>query len=48
MPITVGPFYLTHPVDFPCGRKPEYPGKTHDYGKFDYGKFGYDKFVFAQ
>ena len=30
MPITVGPFYLTHPVNFPCGRKPEYPGKTHD------------------
>jgi hypothetical protein len=25
-PITVGPFYLTHPVNFPCGRKPEYPG----------------------
>jgi hypothetical protein len=21
MPITVGPFYLTHPVNFPCGRK---------------------------
>ena len=31
MPITVGPFYLTHPVNFPCGRKPEYPGKTHDF-----------------
>jgi hypothetical protein len=30
MPITVGPFYLTHPVNFPCGRKPEYPGKTHN------------------
>jgi hypothetical protein len=30
-PITVGPFYLTHPVNFPCGRKPEYPGKTHDF-----------------
>jgi hypothetical protein len=26
-----GPFYLTHPVNFPCGRKPEYPGKTHDF-----------------
>jgi hypothetical protein len=31
MPITVGPFYLTHPVNFPCGRKPEYPGKTNDF-----------------
>ena len=31
MPIIVGPFYLTHPVNFPCGRKPEYPGKTHDF-----------------
>jgi hypothetical protein len=30
MPITVGPFYLTHPVNFSCGRKTEYPGKTHD------------------
>jgi hypothetical protein len=26
-----GPFYLTHPVNFPCGRKPEYPEKTHDF-----------------
>jgi hypothetical protein len=24
------PFYLTHPVNFPCGRKPE---KTHDFHK---------------
>ncbi len=31
MPITVGPHYLTHPVNFPCGRKPEYPEKTHDF-----------------
>jgi hypothetical protein len=31
MPITVGPFYLTHPVNFPCGRKPEYPDKTHGF-----------------
>jgi hypothetical protein len=22
---------LTHPVNFPCGRKPEYPEKTHDF-----------------
>jgi hypothetical protein len=21
----------THPVNFPCGRKPEYPEKTHDF-----------------
>jgi hypothetical protein len=31
MPITVGPFCLTHPVSFPCGRKPEYPEETHDF-----------------
>ena len=24
-PITVGPYYLSHPVNFPCGRKSEYP-----------------------
>jgi hypothetical protein len=21
---------LSHPVDFPCGRKPEHPEKTHN------------------
>jgi hypothetical protein len=31
MPITVGPFCLTHPVNFPCGRKLEYPEETHDF-----------------
>jgi hypothetical protein len=31
MPITVVPFCLTHPVNFPCGRKPEYPEETHDF-----------------
>jgi hypothetical protein len=31
MPITVGPFCLTHPVNFPCGRKPEYPEEIHDF-----------------
>jgi hypothetical protein len=31
MPITVGPFCLTHPVNFPCGRKPEYPEETHNF-----------------
>ena len=30
-PVTVGPFCLTHPVNFPCGRKPEYPEETHDF-----------------
>ena len=29
--ITVGPHYLTHPVYFPCGRKPERPEETHDF-----------------
>ena len=24
-------FILTHPVSFPCGRKPEHPEKTHDF-----------------
>jgi hypothetical protein len=24
-------FILTHPVNFPCGRKPEHPEKTHDF-----------------
>lgn len=28
--ITVGPYYLTHRVNFPCGREPEYPEKTHE------------------
>jgi hypothetical protein len=31
MPVAVGPFCLTHPVNFPCGRKPEYPEETHDF-----------------
>jgi hypothetical protein len=31
MPITMGPFCLTHSVNFPCGRKPEYPEETHDF-----------------
>jgi hypothetical protein len=22
---------ITHPVNFPCGRKPEYPEETHDF-----------------
>jgi hypothetical protein len=24
-------FILTHPVNFPCGRKPEHPEKTHNF-----------------
>jgi hypothetical protein len=24
-------FILTHPVNFPCGRKPKHPKKTHDF-----------------
>ena len=24
-------FILTHPVNFPCGKKPEHPEKTHDF-----------------
>jgi hypothetical protein len=24
-------FIQTHPVNFPCGRKPEHPEKTHDF-----------------
>jgi hypothetical protein len=27
----MGPFCLTHPVNFPCERKPECPEKTHDF-----------------
>ena len=30
MPIAVSLFYLNDPVKFPCGRKPEYPKKTHN------------------
>ena len=29
-PITAGPYNLTHPVNFPCGGKPEDPEKTRD------------------
>ena len=30
-PITVGLYYLSQTVNFPCWRKPEYPEKTRDY-----------------
>ena len=29
-PITLGPYHLTYPVYFPCGRKPECLEETHD------------------
>ena len=31
MPVTVGSFCITHPVNFPFGKKPEYPEETHDF-----------------
>ena len=37
---TAGPYNLTHPVHFPCERKPEYPEKTHDFRqRVDYTLF---------
>lgn len=30
-PIIVGPYCLTHPVNFPCQRKPDYLGETYDF-----------------
>ena len=30
-PITVGPYYLSHPVNVPCGTKPECQEKTQDF-----------------
>ena len=32
-PITVGPYYLSHLVNIPCGRKPEYPEKKMTFGR---------------
>jgi hypothetical protein len=35
-----GPFYLTHPVNFPSGRKPEYPEEVHNFRQsVDYHSF---------
>ena len=46
MPITVGPFCLTHPVNFPCGRKPEYPEETHDFRQsVDFYSFSHEDWV---
>jgi hypothetical protein len=38
-------FILTHPVNFPCGWKPEHPEKTHDFRQsvdwlFSHGSIG--------
>ena len=39
-PITVGPYYLSRPVNFPCAREPEYPEKTQDiWQSVDYAHF---------
>jgi hypothetical protein len=46
MPITVGPFCLTHPVNFPCGSKPEYPEETHDFRQsVDFYSFSHEDWV---
>jgi hypothetical protein len=34
-------FFLTHPVNFPCGRKPERPEKTHDFRQSVDGLFSH-------
>jgi hypothetical protein len=35
-------FVLTHPVNFPCGRKPEHPEKTHDFRRSVDGLFSHE------
>ena len=46
MPITVGPCCLTHPVNFPCERKPEYPEETHDFRQsVDFYSFSHEDWV---
>jgi hypothetical protein len=46
MPITVGPFCLTHPVNFSCGSKPEYPEETHDFRQsVDFYSFSHEDWV---
>jgi hypothetical protein len=42
-----GPFfYLTHPVNFTCGRKPEYSEKTHDFRQsVDFLLFSHEDWV---
>jgi hypothetical protein len=40
------PIYITHPVNFPCGRKPEYPEKTHDFRQsIDFLLFSHEDWV---
>ena len=29
-PISVGLYYLTHPINFPCRKKPGYPEEIHE------------------
>ena len=40
--INVCPAILTHPVNFPCGRKPEHSEKTHDFRQSVDGLFSYE------
>ena len=35
-------FILTHPVNFPCERKPEHPEKTHDFRQSVDGLFSHE------
>jgi hypothetical protein len=35
-------FIVTHPVNFPCGRKPEQPEKTHDFRQNADWPFSYE------
>jgi hypothetical protein len=35
-------FILTHPVNFPCGRKPEHPEKNHDFRQSVDGLFSHE------
>jgi hypothetical protein len=32
-------FILAHPVNFPCGRNPEHPEKTHDFRGQNFDSF---------
>jgi hypothetical protein len=48
MYITVGPFYLAHPVSFPCGREPEYPENAHDFRQsVDFLLFSHEDWVWV-
>ena len=43
--ITAGPYYLSHPVNFSCGGKPEYTEKTHDFQLSDDYTFSHEDWV---